>query len=129
MAGLYLDHGVAVAITPVLVSAGHDVLTARDLRLRSAGDDLHLLTATHLGRILVSYDIDFRVLHHAWRRWSADWGVSRQHSGILLIPQPPVCPATRGAQALLDILARGIVVTNELWQWTERDGWQQFPNP
>ena len=93
MASLYLDHGVAVAVTPPLLAAGHDVLIARHVVPRTAGDDLHLLTATHLGRILVAYDADFILLHDAWRRWSRDWGISRPYAGILLTPQPPVCSA------------------------------------
>ena len=129
MARLYIDQNVALAVTVAASAAGHDVLFAGNIGLKSAWDDLHLLTATRLGRILVTYDADFLLLHHAWRRWSAEWGVSPQHAGILVTPQPPVCTPTRGAQALLDFLARGIVVTNELWQWTERDDWQPFPNP
>src|SRR5439155_6703597 len=96
MASLYLDHGVAIAVTPPLLAAGHDVVIARRVVPRTAGDDLHLLTATHLGRILVTYDADFILLHNAWRRWSRDWGISRLHTGILLTPQPPFAPPQKG---------------------------------
>ena len=129
MASLYIDENVARAVTVATVAVGHDVVFSRDIGMRSAWDDLHLLTAARLGRILVTSDADFLLLHSAWRRWSAEWGVSPQHAGILVTPQPPACPVARGAQALLDFLARGIVVTNELWHWTEADGWRQFPSP
>ena len=129
MADLYLDHGVALAIIPLLQANGHTVITAKSLGLAGAGDDEHLLTAMHLGRTLVTYDADFIVLHNAWRRWSADWRVSPQHFGVLLTPQPPVSSALQGAHALNAILASGYPLTNQLYRWTAHSGWIHHPNP
>ncbi len=128
MARLYVDHGVALVVTTMLVNAGHDVLTPRNIGLKAAGDELHLLTATQLGRILVVHDADYYLLHRAWHLWSAEWGVSPQHPGILVAPQPPVRSPVEGGQAVLDILARSVVFANQLWQWTDH-GWLHYPNP
>ena len=129
MANLYLDHGINRHITPVLQHAGHDVVTARSRGLQRAGDDEHLLVATRADRILVTHDQDFITLHNAWRRWSAEWGVSALHPGILIVAQPPVAPALYGAQELAAFLAMGHVLTNELYRWTPDRGWVHHPNP
>ena len=129
MAALYLDHGVALAVIAPLQNAGHDVLTVKNLGLRAAGDDHHLLAAAHLGRILVTYDADFILLHNAWRRWSADWGVSPRHSGILITPQPPVCSAERAVRELVAVLTSSYAFKNELYRWVAGAGWIHHPNP
>ena len=129
MASLYLDHGIAHEVIAHLHAADHEAVTARSLGLAMAGDDEHLLTATRLGRILVTYDQDFITIHNAWRRPSAAWGISPQHAGVLITPQPPVTSASQGARALNTILASGQPLANELHRWTISRGWVHHPNP
>jgi hypothetical protein len=62
----YMDHHVPVAVSTQLRRRGVDVLTAYEDG-RAAEDDPKLLErSTELGRVLVSFDSDFRI--HA-----ADW--------------------------------------------------------
>ena len=72
MADAYADHNMSFDIVGLLRHAGHRVVTARDLGLDHADDDVHLLTAAQRGwTLLTSNSKDFRLLHDAWRRWSS----------------------------------------------------------
>ena len=49
-------------------------MTAWDLGLTAADDDVHLWEAAVTDRILVAHNADdFILLHKAWRRWLAGW--------------------------------------------------------
>lgn len=118
MARFHLDHNVSQKIAPLLRTAGHDVVTARELRMESAGDEEHLLIAAKSGRILVTYNVkDFRLLHDAWQRWSRDWGVIRHHAGILIIPDNWLAPY---AVWQLDAFVQATPsISNELHEWNQ----------
>ncbi|MGI8855688.1 MAG: DUF5615 family PIN-like protein [Thermomicrobiales bacterium] len=105
-------------LPPLLRTAGHDSVTARELRMEAAGDDEHLLVAAKTDRILVTYNVkDFRLLHDAWQRWSGDWNVARRHAGILIIPDSWLAPhATEQLDAFVQAVQS---VANELHEWNQ----------
>lgn len=71
MGRFHLDHNVSRQIAELLRVAGHDVVTARELRLEEADDDVHLLAALRDDRVFVTHNgHDFILLHYAWRRWT-----------------------------------------------------------
>lgn len=88
MADLYLDNDVSVHLIPVLIARGHNVRHTRDLGMERAQDFRQLLFAAHQNRIFVSHNLrDYRLLHGAWRHWTAAWDRSDQHAGVLLLDQ------------------------------------------
>lgn len=88
MASFYVDNDVAQEVAGLLSSDGHSVVTARDLQREADTDDEQLLVAAESGRVFLTHsERDFVLLHDAWRRWSAAWGVSARHSGIVIVPQ------------------------------------------
>lgn len=107
------------------------MVTARELGLEDADDDVHLLVALQDGRILVTHNgDDFILLHRAWRRWTQFWRVSQPHAGILIIPQAPHLSPTRATDELDRIQARA-VLANELYEYewrTSRD-WVRLSQP
>jgi hypothetical protein len=84
------DENFATPLARLLSAAGHDIATARDLGLIGAPDDKVLLTAAEQGRVLLTHNsADFLLLHRAWLRWPAAWGLqpAPRHAGILAVPQ------------------------------------------
>ena len=127
MADFYLDHNVAVELAAILPGLGHTVSTADELGLAAADDDEHLLLASQRGWIFVTNNKkDFTLLHKAWRRWAASWGVSPHHSGILIMPQeaPGLLLRSDVARAIDDLVHSGIPLANECYQWRPSRGWQ-----
>jgi hypothetical protein len=126
MANLYTDNDVPIPLANRLQSSGHNVVTVRGLGTRKAGDDEHLLTAALQQRIFITHNgRDFLLLHNAWRRWSAAWGATAQHAGILIIPQR--VPIARLEIEILALLASGKATVNVLYSWSINDGWQPVP--
>ncbi|HET8632403.1 MAG TPA: DUF5615 family PIN-like protein [Thermomicrobiales bacterium] len=87
MTDLYLDNDVALQVLPILRAAGHGVWATRDLGRTRASDADQLLFAARNGWTLITHNRGHYVLlHDAWRRWSADWGVRTSHAGIVVAP-------------------------------------------
>jgi hypothetical protein len=102
MARVSIDNDVATALAQILTAAGHPAVTARGQGMDAADDDEQLLFAAQHGWVLVTHNRgDFELLHKAWWRWSAAWGVSVHHAGILVIEQIPMRPFV---QPLVDFL-------------------------
>jgi hypothetical protein len=88
LAELYIDSNVALEVAEFLRTAGHIAVTARQLGREGNTDNEHLLVASQDGRIFLTHnEQDFILLHDAWRRWSAAWGVAAHQAGILIVPQ------------------------------------------
>ena len=131
MARFQLDHNVSRQIADLLRFRGHDVVTARELGLEDAADDVHLLAAIQDGRIFVTHNrADFVLLHYAWRRWTRVWRLTQPHSGILVVPQPPHLPPAEVANELNHIQA-GVSLVDELYEyeWQTRRAWVRLPDP
>lgn len=143
MARFHLDHNVSNRIATVLRDHGHDVVTAWDLGLMGADDDVHLSVATDDRRVLVTQNKDdFILLHRAWRRWSALWRAANlqaginvvpyPHTGILIIPQSPHMTPDEAAMAVHHlILLSAVSLDDELYRydWQTGQGWVREPRP
>lgn len=81
MLTFYLDDHVAKAVAVQLVAKGMDAIHCADVDMRNADDIDHLAYAVEQGRVLVSQDDDFAVLHGAYL------AQGKPHSGIMLIPR------------------------------------------
>ena len=128
MVFLYFDHAVSADVARLLRYRGHYTVTARDIGMDSAKDDVHLLLAWQRGWIFVTHDEgDFTLLHDAWRRWAQAWQVAPipQHPGILIIPQP--WPAPDPAQELGRFLQSSPPLANELYRYRRTRGWERRP--
>ena len=131
MARFQRDHNVSRQIADLLRARGHDVVTARELGLEDAADDVHMLAAIQASRVFVTHNrADFVLLHYAWRRWTAAWRVSRPHRGILVVPQPPHLSPARVADELHAIQA-AVSLVDELYEyeWQTGLGWTRLPAP
>jgi hypothetical protein len=122
MAELYADRNIRRDIRLRLRALGHVVTSTEDLRLDRATDDVQLLTAAERGWILLTYnERDYVLLHDAWHRWSAAWGVAPQHAGIIVPRQQwPEAHATAEVDRLLQTEAS---FTNALYLWHGALGW------
>ena len=74
-----MDTHVHQAITDGLRLRGVDVLTAREDGMHEANDEVLLDRSTELGRVLFTYDEDFRKETARWR------GVGREFAGVIYI--------------------------------------------
>ncbi len=77
----YLDEDIASqALTQILISAGHDVITTFQAGLSGSTDEDQLKYATRKRRIMISGNIrDFSLLTKEWIR------EGKSHCGIILI--------------------------------------------
>ncbi len=129
MASFATDADIPLGLAHLLQASGHDVVTAHQLRLTGASDDVHLLTAAEQGRALITHnEKDFLLLQRAWLRWSVAWGVQPrpQHAGILVLPQIPATQYAWLVQAIERLIASRPSLANELHAW-RHTYWQQLP--
>jgi hypothetical protein len=121
LAQLYADHNLSFYVVTGLRRRGHEVVTARDLGLDHATDDEHFLAATR-GWILLSHnEKDFILLHDAWHRWSATWGIAAHHAGVIIPPQE--WPRERIVREVATLLRTERSFDNELLLWKSSRGW------
>jgi hypothetical protein len=101
---------------------GHPITTANELGLAEAMDGMQLLTAARRGWLLVTHDqTHYHVLHDAWFRWGAAWGVPRSHGGIVILPHgSPVVVE----QLLAGFLAAFADFADRLFDWRPATGWR-----
>lgn len=78
---LSMDAHIKASITDALRLRGVDVLTAQDDSNDTLTDDVLLDRATHLNRVLVTYDKGFRVMAEGWQRRA------RPFAGLIFAPQ------------------------------------------
>ncbi len=116
VADFFLDADVDPRLGESLVGRGHTFRTTRQESRLDATDDVQLLIATDLRRLLVTHnEDDFLLLYRAWRSLSRRWHVQPgDHAGIIVVPQPVLLPLER---CVLEIhnLVRG-----------QRDVWGRF---
>jgi hypothetical protein len=130
MAAFLLDHNVSAALAVLLRRAGHDVAETREVGKARATDDELLLIAASLNRIFITYFItynegDYVLLHDAWRRWSAAWGILVTHPGIIVLPQPPRLANAHAARELVDFLTAGAEVASGLYSLRPSGEWRR----
>lgn len=120
MARFLTDADIPVRLGVLVGSGGHDVLRAYHAGVAHAGDDEALVTAARLGRILITHNAGhFALLHSAWLRWPAAWGLPAppQHPGILTLPQMPAIDYPQVVQAIDQLVTRRPLLINELHAW------------
>lgn len=123
MARLHIDHNVSAVLVTLLRAGGHDIVTAGELALTAAGDDVHLLAAAEDRRALLTYNKkDFRLLHDAWRHWSVAWQVVPRHADSLILKQPPKWPTPEAAPEVDRFLRSARALDNELYEWRRASG-------
>lgn len=106
-----------------LAALGHTAVTARDLGLSAAGDQLHLLQAAQQHRILVTHNKDdFILLHNAWIDWTGAWHISLAHAGILIVKQQKLLVPDM-ARAIDRLVKRHQPLANQLYEWTVSGRW------
>lgn len=128
MADFYFDHNIAVEIAHVIRSSEHTATTAGEIGLASATDDEHLVIAAKRGAVLIMHNRkDFILLHDAWRRWSAEWNVTRRHAGILVVAQLNPTWISRTATEVVTLVETDLSLANMLYIWRPAAGWRQLP--
>ena len=127
MPALYLDEDVRSAATARLRSLGHDANHTRELQ-PGAKDDVQLLTAARAGRILITANHkDFTLLHDAWCHWAAEWGMSRQHPGILLVTN--TWSEDVVAERVDAFFSSARSTANRLYRWIDGRDWVEHITP
>ena len=76
----YTDTHIAKAVIQQLRARGVDIVRCQEVGMADAGDEEHLRYAAAQGRILVSQDGDFTIIHAEWRQ------AGRAHAGIMRVP-------------------------------------------
>ncbi|MDX2161399.1 MAG: DUF5615 family PIN-like protein [bacterium] len=76
----YADTHIAKAIAEQLRAHGVDVVRCEEVGMAEAADEAHLDYAARAGRVMITQDADFAMLH---TRWLQD---GRTHAGIMRIP-------------------------------------------
>ncbi len=81
-----LDESVSHLVTEPPTAAGHDVVHARDVGLRSASDPVVLAAAVEDDRVLITLDTDFGGAHCPLQapgpeRHSLPWKSGAPHAG------------------------------------------------
>lgn len=100
----------------LLRQLGHDVVHSQEIGMKYEPDDAQLFVAAQDNRVLVTKNRDdFVLLHHAWQRWSAGWGVNPAHAGILIIAADWSYPDA--AQGIHDFVQRRDFAANQLFEW------------
>ncbi|MBI3972819.1 MAG: DUF5615 family PIN-like protein [Chloroflexi bacterium] len=125
MTTFYLDADVSVHVAPLLQLSGYGAITATSMGLQTASDDAQIETAVLHGWILITHNRKhFRLLHDAWHRFARMWQVMATHPGILIARQGP---AEQTSSDVLSFLQLGLLLRNELYEWTPSRGWSRRP--
>lgn len=123
MAVFYLDDGIALNLVGHLQRLGYVAHTADGEGNKGRPDEEHLWFAAQHGWVLVTQNgQDFRMLHRAWHLW----GVPLMHAGILVVEQRSAVLSHTTAQDVHELVDRGAVLTNRLFQ-RRPQGWLPYP--
>jgi hypothetical protein len=124
VASLYFDADIKPAFRHLLRPFGHDVLTTQDLHQIHATDAEQLVTATQLGRTLVTHNgKDFRTLCRAWPIWRRTWGLDpADQAGVIATPQQTLLPYDQAANQIERLLDRQRDLRNQVWFFDLRVG-------
>lgn len=126
MADLYFDADVTPSFRLLLESRSHTVLTAQELGAAAALDAEQLVTATQLGRIIITHNgKDFRTLCFAWSVWRRVWAIEpAEHTGVIAIPQRTLRPYPEAARHIHPLLTNTDHLGGQLWYYDIRiRGW------
>jgi hypothetical protein len=118
----YLDQNVSHRFIPLLQSAGHRAITARETKLDRAGDDELVFLAWQNQWITVTHDPDdFLLLHRTLQRWAAHWNQANIHAGMLTMPDSL---SLREQAFVLDVfIAAELPIINTFYEWQSVGSW------
>jgi hypothetical protein len=126
VAAFYIDKDVDVSLVPALVVLGHQATTTDELGFDQASDGRQLLAAAEHGWVLVTHNRrDFIVLHDAWRFWTATWGITLDHAGIVVLPRSVhgrTWLAAYAAERVDDLLRSDQFAAGQLFTWSRTNG-------
>jgi hypothetical protein len=128
VAEIYFDHNVVAAAAGPLRQMGHSVRTASNIGMARASDDEHFLLAAQRGWLTItSNGRDFILLHDAWHRWSAAWGVAPPpvHGGVLVVDARWLVPRLVGE--IVAFLGLNLPTPNHLYTHHPARGWAPYP--
>jgi len=118
---LYFDHDVSNVVVSRIRDRGKAITSTKELGLDAAMDGMQLLTAARHGWLLITHDqTHYKVLHDAWFRWGAAWGVPQSHGGIVVLPHGS---PSFVEQLLVAFLATFSDFADKLFQWRPAVGW------
>jgi hypothetical protein len=134
VADLYLDEDLSNDLGPALTALGHDAVHARDIGRNGLGDASQLAHAIAEHRILVTANArDFRLLHEALILGSVLLcpSATREHPGIIAMPNPNAMPAQRMAELLDERLRRDdpAALQNRFLRWETSSAWEDLSVP
>lgn len=117
MAVFYFDADVKPEFRLLVQARGHNVVTTQERHQLDATDAEQLVTATLLGRILITHNgKHFRVLCEAWQVWRRVWDLApADHAGVIAIPQQTLLPYVEGASEIDRLLGRNGSIWNQVW--------------
>lgn len=129
MAAFYLDEDIVQRLARLLVDRGHTAATTDDERRKGASDARQLLYAADRNWVLLTNNGEhYRLLHDAWLTWGHEWGVARQHAGILILSHVVAADLPLLAEAIRQIVSDdGIVLATALYEWSPTSGWRRWP--
>jgi hypothetical protein len=98
---------------------GNEVVTARELLMRTASDGEHLAEATSRGLIVVTHNgNDFMTPCIAWCYWRQLWRLEEiPHAGVIAIPQRTLLPYARAAREIGNLVMREPRPWNQCWSF------------
>jgi len=118
VASLFLDHNLSPELGRLLRRARHDARSARELHVERTSDAEILREIGAAGRIIVTADEDFIVLHR-----SAPY----DHAGILIVPETRRDDLATLAAAIDAFIRAGRPRRNELFRYHPATGWVELP--
>jgi hypothetical protein len=133
MSSFYFDNHVSLVTATNLREYGHNVVATRDRRAQRQRDFQQMITATNLGRLLVTHnERDYILLYRAWHFWSEQWGAANSHNSTsIVIPQFSSSLLNWGppgaVRSLSDFANQRPLAFNCLFIWHARDVWTVHP--
>lgn len=106
----------------LVTSLGHEVVTTQELGQTAATDAEQLVTATGLGRILVTHNgKDYRTLCQAWHVWRRLRQLDpADHAGVVATPQQTLLSCEEAARHIDRLLVRQQDIRSQLWYFDLR---------
>ncbi len=130
MVAFSLDEDVSLRLAYLVVERGHRVATTDEEGRKGASDARQLLFAAERGWTLLTNNGDhYRLLHDAWFVWAHEWGYTRPHAGILVLPHVIAANLPRVAEAIHQLVSDPeTVLDTTLLTWGPATGWRRWPH-
>lgn len=130
MAQFLFDADTSPALHRLIEQRGHSIRRTGQEGALHTPDDLVLLLATNLERILVTHnERDFLLLARAWRSFARQWEATpRPHAGVIAIPQLSRLPNERALSEIDTLVRTQRELSGHVFTYSLRWGWTLDPN-